>query len=75
MKKVRLLNNKYQEYCKYRSIAYDAFFDFVIANELKIKKYKNGNTDVWFNKTAFKYGRYLISNMKSESIALEVTGK
>ena len=75
MKKVRLLNNKYQEYSKYRNIAYNAFFDFVDANELKVKKYKNGNTDIWFNKTAFKYGSYLVYNMKAESIALELTGK
>jgi len=75
MKKVRLLNNKYQEYCKYREHAYDAFFDFVNANKLKVKKYKNGNIDVWFNKTAFNYGSYLINNMKFESVALEVTGK
>lgn len=75
MKKVRLLNNPHQELDKYREIAYQAFFDFVRSNNLKAKRYKNGNIDVWFNKTAFKYGRYLISNMEFESIALEVTGK
>lgn len=74
MIKVRILN-KQPYWQSYEYDAYENFKDFVRANKLKIKSYKNGNEDIWFKKNDYKYGKYLVDEMKCTSIMLEVTGK
>lgn len=63
------------EYCKYKEIAYDAFNDFVEHNKIKDKIYKKGTRKVWFNKTQWKHGSYLIDNLQAESVPLTVMGE
>ncbi|NIO44961.1 MAG: hypothetical protein GTN36_05420 [Candidatus Aenigmarchaeota archaeon] len=72
MIKIRILHNPHQEYCKYRDETMRRFFEFIDVNKLKTKMYKNGNMDIWFNKSAYKYGSYLINNLEFESVALEL---
>ena len=74
MIKVKFLIDN-SEWSKYKDFAQGAFDDFVTSNKLKDKRYKNGTRAVWFTKTAWKFGSYLISNLEFESIPIEVTGK
>ena len=60
------------DYSKYKDHALNCFNDFVSSNKLKDKKYLNGSRKVWFTKSAFKYGSYLIDNLRFESVPLEV---
>ena len=62
------------DYSNYKGRALENFNDFVRANDLKDVQYKNGTRKVWFNKSAWKYGKYLVKNMNFESIPLEVEG-
>ena len=72
MYKLRLLHNPLQEYSKYRDEAIMHLDDYIKCNKLKEKHYKNGNIDIWFSKSAYKYGKYLIDRLSIESIAYNV---
>lgn len=74
MIKVRILN-KQPYWQNYEYTAYENLKDFARANKLKVKSYKNGNEDIWFKKLDYRYGKYLIDEVKCSNVMVEVTGK